>query len=56
MRPFVDHFTGTDLVVAHIEKHWCPTIVSSDITGGPPFRFAEDKRPPPTRPGQEVLP
>src|SRR5262245_49725691 len=49
MWPFVDHFTGTDLVVAHIEKHWCPTIVSSDITGGPPFRFVEDKRPRPPR-------
>ena len=22
--PFVSHFTGTDLVVEHIEKHWCP--------------------------------
>jgi nicotinamidase-related amidase len=45
MRPFVDHFTGTDLVVAHIEKYWCPTIESSDITGKAPFRFAEDRRP-----------
>jgi len=45
MRPYVDHFTGTDLVIGHIEKHWCPTISSSDLTGGPPFRFSEDRRP-----------
>jgi len=45
MRPYVDHFTGTDLVIAHIEKHWCPTISSSDLTGGQPFRFEEDRRP-----------
>lgn len=42
--PGVDHFTGTDLVVAHVEKHWCPSFVSSDIAGGSPFRFAEDRR------------
>jgi hypothetical protein len=40
----VDHFTGTDLVVEHIERHWCPTITSSDFTGKPAFRFSEDKR------------
>jgi len=42
--PGVDHFTGTDLVVGHVEKHWCPSFTSSDITGGSPFRFQEDKR------------
>ncbi|HRI16224.1 MAG TPA: isochorismatase family protein [Verrucomicrobiota bacterium] len=42
--PGVDHFTGTDLVVAHVERHWCPSFVSTDITGQPPFRFAEDQR------------
>lgn len=44
MKPFVNHFAGTDLVVAHVEKNWCPTIVSTDFLGGKPFRFAEDKR------------
>lgn len=44
MKPFVNHFDGTDLVVAHVEKHWCPTIASTDLVGGKPFRFAEDKR------------
>ena len=43
--PFVSHFTGTDLVVEHIEKHWCPTIASTDFLGGHEFRFAEDRRP-----------
>jgi nicotinamidase-related amidase len=42
--PGVDHFTGTDLVIAHVEKHWCPSFTSTDITGSPPFRFKEDKR------------
>ncbi|HEV7224378.1 MAG TPA: cysteine hydrolase family protein [Pirellulales bacterium] len=44
-KPFVDHFTGTDLVVEHVEKYWCPTIASVDLVGGAPFRFKEDKRP-----------
>lgn len=44
MKPFVNHFEGTDLVVAHVERHWCPSILSSDIVGGKPFRFSEDKR------------
>lgn len=43
--PFVHHCTGTDLVIEHIEKHWCPTITSVDILGGKEFRFSEDKRP-----------
>ncbi|MBT5708876.1 protein-signal peptide and transmembrane prediction [Verrucomicrobia bacterium] len=42
--PGVDHFTGTDLVVAHVEKHWCPSFESDDIVGGTPFRFQEDQR------------
>ena len=44
-RPHVSHFTGTDLVVGHIERHWCPSITSADLLGGKPFRFKEDKRP-----------
>ncbi len=42
--PHVDHFTGNDLVTAHIEKYWCPTITSDQIIGGTPFRFAADTR------------
>ncbi len=44
-RPYVSHFTGTDLVVEHVERHWCPTITSADILGGKPFTFSADKRP-----------
>ncbi len=43
-KPFVSHFAGTDLVVEHIEKYWCPSITSADILGGQPFRFKDDKR------------
>lgn len=43
--PHVSHFTGTDLVVEHIEKHWCPTLLSGDFLDGKEFRFAEDRRP-----------
>jgi type 1 glutamine amidotransferase/nicotinamidase-related amidase len=44
MAPKVSHFTGTDLIVEHIEKYVCPTIVSSEITGKDAFRFKDDKR------------
>jgi len=43
--PRVSHFRGTEMVVEHIERYWCPTITSSDFLGGPAFRFREDKRP-----------
>jgi nicotinamidase-related amidase/type 1 glutamine amidotransferase len=43
--PFVSHFTGTDLIVEHIEKWVCPTITSDQILGGKSFRFAGDRRP-----------
>ncbi len=42
--PGVDHFTGTDLVVNHVEKFWCPSFASTDITGKEAFRFKGDKR------------
>ena len=42
MRPFVSHFRGTDLVIEHIEKFWCPTITSVDFEGGEPLRFKND--------------
>ena len=44
-RPYVSHFTGTDLVVEHIERHWCPSITSADFVGGKEYRFPDDKRP-----------
>jgi hypothetical protein len=42
--PGVDHFTGTDMVIEHVEKYWCPSFNSSDLTGKAPFRFKEDGR------------
>lgn len=42
--PFVNHYTGNDLVFEHIERFWCPTVTSADILGGAPFRFPDDKR------------
>lgn len=43
--PEVSHFTGTDLVVEHVEEHVCPTLTSTVFTGEPAFRFKEDERP-----------
>jgi len=42
--PYVTHFRGTELVTEHIERYWAPTVLSSDITGKPAFRFSEDNR------------
>ena len=44
MSPRVSHFEGTDLVVGHVERYWCPTITSTDLTGKPAFRFRDDPR------------
>jgi nicotinamidase-related amidase len=40
MYPYVDHFEGLDLIIEYIEAYICPTIVSTDLTGLPPFVFA----------------
>jgi nicotinamidase-related amidase len=34
MRPFVEHAAGTELVVRHIEEHWCPTLASASLAEG----------------------
>lgn len=44
-KPFASHFTGNDLMIAHVEKYWCPSVTSADILGGKEFRFSADKRP-----------
>ena len=31
--PYVDHDTGTQLVIGYIEKFWCPTVTSDAICG-----------------------
>ncbi len=43
--PFVSHFSGTDRVVAHVERYVCPTITSDQVVGGKPFRYKDDTRP-----------
>jgi nicotinamidase-related amidase len=43
--PYVDHFSGLDLMVEYIETYVCPSIVSSDFTGKKQFVFKGDKRP-----------
>ena len=30
--PYVSHARGTEMVVEHIEKYWCPSIQSEDLT------------------------
>jgi nicotinamidase-related amidase len=42
-RPQVSHFAGTELVIEHVEKYWCPSFTSADLTGGKPFRFQAAK-------------
>jgi len=41
--PRVSHFEGTRLMIEHVERHWCPTVASSEILGGTPFRFSGDR-------------
>lgn len=43
--PGVDHFTGHDRVIGHVERYWCPSFTSDALTGGKPFRFRDDPRP-----------
>jgi hypothetical protein len=30
-RPYVSHVQGTELVIEHIEKYWCPSTTSVDL-------------------------
>ena len=38
------HFDGTDRVIEHVERYWCSSFLSTDLTGKPAFRFKDDKR------------
>ncbi len=44
MKPNVDHFTGTDLIVEHIEKFVAGSVTSASLLGGKAFRFKADSR------------
>jgi nicotinamidase-related amidase len=39
--PKVSHFAGTELMIEHVEKYWCPSFTSADLTGRAPFRFKD---------------
>ena len=53
--PYVNHFSGTDLIVDHVERYVCPTTTSDQLflamSGSvpsdylTPFRFSMDRRP-----------
>jgi len=32
--PYVDHDAGTQLVIGYIERFWCPSITSDDLSQG----------------------
>jgi hypothetical protein len=34
MPPYVSHERGTELVIEHIEQHWCPTVTSAELFTG----------------------
>jgi len=42
--PYVDHFTGNDLIISHVERYVCPTVTSDQIVGGQPFLSEYDQR------------
>jgi nicotinamidase-related amidase len=48
--PYVSHFAGINLVVGHIERHWCPSLSSGDFLDGQEYRFPGDTRPPVRQP------
>lgn len=31
-RPYVSHTRGTEMIIEHIETHWCPSIIGRDLT------------------------
>ncbi len=33
-RPYVSHAEGTEKVIEHIEKYWCPTVLSAELLEG----------------------
>lgn len=41
MEPKVSHYEGTRLVIEHVEKYWCPSFTSTDLTGKPAFSFKQ---------------
>lgn len=54
--PYVDHETGTRLVVEYIEKFWCPSVSLEELTSMKAISFApwKTKRPPITAPAENI--
>lgn len=42
--PYVDHYSGNDLMISYVENVVCPTITSDQILGGSPVVFSKDAR------------
>lgn len=42
-KPFVSHAAGTQLVIEHIEKYWCPSVLSADLVAALSGRPAASK-------------
>jgi nicotinamidase-related amidase len=42
--PFVSHERGTEMVIEHIEKFWCPSILSRDLKEDDAKEKARDRR------------
>jgi hypothetical protein len=30
--PYVSHEAGTQLIIEHVERYWCPSILGKDLT------------------------
>jgi len=43
-RPFVSHYSGTSLIISHIERYVSGTVESTVFLNEPPIRFANDRR------------
>jgi nicotinamidase-related amidase len=54
--PYVDHYSGNDLMIAYIEQVICPTITSDQVTRGGPVVFTKDERPKKDLLPHEILP
>ncbi len=53
MWPYVNHFSGTDLIIDHVERYVCPTITSDQIFRAGKDRPAEDSRTYVDRPAED---
>ena len=42
--PYVDHFSGHDLVISHVEQFVCPTVTSNQVIGGKSHQSRYDMR------------